>query len=114
MTEFMQNATATIRKCIAVVNAIVVTRNASLTSTATMVTSGCRLITAVTVLTASIAWIRSVVSISPLVALTNAKTFIVTTSAMNSLARSTMNVMVFVATANKNASKRFSEPLLAC
>ena len=73
MTEFMQNATATIRKCIAVVNAIVVTRNADLTFTAATVMSGCRLITVAIVLIILIARIRVVADSSLLAALVNAK-----------------------------------------
>ena len=73
MIESMLNVTTTIRRCIAVANAIVAKRNASLTSIATMVMSGCRLITVAIVLIILIARIRVVADSSLLAALVNAK-----------------------------------------
>lgn len=85
MIESMLNVTTTIRRCIAVANAIVVKRNVSLISTAITVMSGCRLITVATVLTVLNARIRSVASSLLLAAFANAKIFIVTTIARNRL-----------------------------
>ena len=73
MTGFMPNVMEMTRKCTAVVNAIVVTRNADLTFTAATVMSGCRLITVATVLIILIARIRVVADSSLLAALVNAK-----------------------------------------
>ena len=110
MTESMLNVIATIRRCIAVANAIVAKRNASLTSIATMVMSGCRLITVVTALTVLIARTRNVVSSLPLAALANAKIFIATTIvAWKSRTRS-----ITISTVATKFAKNFSERLFAC